>query len=143
MGAQLIQPLERDGAPPILVDRGWVPLPGVTPAQLASEQVSIEGFVRHAERPGAFTPSPDMAGKRFYALDPEAIGAALRLKRVAPFVLVALGPEEGKIPDPAHHLPRPPNNHFFYALTWFGLAIGLIAVFASWAREAVGRERKP
>ncbi len=26
LGAQLIEPLQRDGAPPLLVDRGWVPL---------------------------------------------------------------------------------------------------------------------
>src|SRR4051794_32948824 len=34
IGSQLIEPLERPGAPPVLVDRGWVPLspePWATP----------------------------------------------------------------------------------------------------------------
>jgi surfeit locus 1 family protein len=38
-------------------------------------------------------------------------------------------------PDPARTLPRPPNNHLTYAITWYGLAIALLVVFALYARK--------
>jgi surfeit locus 1 family protein len=40
-------------------------------------------------------------------------------------------------PDPARHLPRPPNNHLSYAITWYGLAIALVVIFILWARKAL------
>ena len=38
-------------------------------------------------------------------------------------------------PDPARHLPRPPNNHLSYAITWYGLAVALLAIFVVWVRK--------
>ena len=76
-----------------------------------------------------------------YTLDPYAIGAAMGLADIRPFVLVALAasPAPGLIvdhwPDPARHLPRPPNNHLSYVITWYGLAIALLAIFTIWARK--------
>jgi surfeit locus 1 family protein len=136
LGAQLIQPLERAGAPPVLVDRGWLPQPA-PPLPEQPGETSIDGYVRLPEHPGWFSAADDPAERRFYTLDPAAIGAALGLKQVAPFVLVALGPETGALPDPAHHLPQPPNNHLNYALTWYALALGLVLVFGSWARSVL------
>ena len=132
LGAQLIQPLERTRAPPVLVDRGWLPLTAPVPLEGAGA-ASIDGYVRLPGHPRWFSAADDPAGRHFYTLDPAAIGAALGLHQVAPFVLVALGPETGALPDPAHHLPQPPNNHLNYALTWYGLALGLVLVFGSWA----------
>lgn len=136
LGAQLIQPMERAGGPPVLVDRGWVPLPAPTLPEPAGE-TTVEGYIRSAERPGWFSAADDPASRRFYTLEPAAIAAALGLKPVAPFVLVALGPDTGALPVPAHHLPQPPNNHLNYALTWYGLALGLVAVFVAWARSVL------
>jgi surfeit locus 1 family protein len=140
MGARLVQPLERDGAPPVLVDRGWMPTPGSQPADKPNRDVTVEGYVRPAERPGLFSPSADPATRHFYTLDPAAIAAALGLPRVAPFVLIALGPErDGSFPDPAHQLPRPPNNHLSYSITWYGLAVALVVIFGSWSRTVLRR----
>ena len=54
-------------------------------------------------------------------------------------VALAAGSEPGSIrdhwPDPARHLPRPPNNHLSYAITWYGLAVALLAIFIVWARK--------
>jgi surfeit locus 1 family protein len=38
-------------------------------------------------------------------------------------------------PDPAKRLPRPPNNHLQYAVTWYGLAVGLLVIFAAYVRK--------
>ncbi|MBN8904164.1 MAG: SURF1 family protein, partial [Rhodospirillales bacterium] len=76
----------------------------------------------------------------FYTLDPAAIGRALGLPTVAPYTIVALGdtPPQ-RWPDPAKHLPRPPNNHLSYAITWYGLAAALVVIFILWARKTVRR----
>ena len=57
---------------------------------------------------------------------------------MAPFTLIAMGPapREG-FPDPAKHLPQPPNNHLSYAITWYGLAVALVVIFVLWARKVL------
>ncbi len=136
MGGRLIMALERSGAPDILIDRGWVPehVAVATPAGA----VSVTGYVRMADRSGLFSATDDLAGRHFYTLDPAAIGRAMGLDTVAPFILVALGPQSGETdayPVPAQHLPRPPNDHLSYAITWFGLALVLLVVFVTWSRK--------
>ena len=60
------------------------------------------------------------------------------LHHVASFILVAMGPSpQERYPDPAHHLPRPLNNHLSYAITWYGLAVALVVIFVLWARKAL------
>ena len=141
MGAHLIVPLERAGAPPLLVDRGWVPLAPNAPLDLPTEPVSLTGFVRPAETAGWYSATDDLAVRHFYTLDPAAIGGALRLVDTAPFVLVVLGTAPASLwPDPARHLPRPANNHLAYVVTWYGLAGTLVVIFLIWARKGSKHE---
>jgi len=134
LGAFLVNPLERPGSDPIIVDRGWVPTDA--PRDTSPVAAAIEGYIRPPEQPVRFGAADDLAARRFYALDPVAIGASLGLRQVAPYTLVALGSvPPGTYPEPAQALPRPANNHFIYALTWFGLAGALLAVFGVYARK--------
>lgn len=136
MGAHLIVPLERDSARPLLVDRGWVPLAPTAPLDIPSASVSLTGFVRPPEEPGWFSAADNVAERHFYTLDPQAIAAALRLKNAEPFILVVLGPKPASLwPEPAHHLPQPPNNHLSYVITWYGLAAALGVIFVVYARK--------
>lgn len=133
-GTDLVVPLLRDGAPPILVDRGFIPLPwnGTTPAG----PVTVEGYVRPGATRHWFSVADDLASRQFFTLDPAAIALAVGLDRPEPWVLVALGKPAGPgAPVPATTMPRPPNNHLGYAITWFGLALSLIAVFVLWWRK--------
>jgi surfeit locus 1 family protein len=131
-------PLERSDGPPILVDRGWVPISRRHAIAMPPGEVSVEGYVRPAVRPGVFSATDDPVGRHFYTLDPVAIGAALGVTGLAPFTLVALGTGPPELyPDPARHLPRPPNNHLSYAITWFGLAVALLVVFVVWASRVI------
>ncbi len=135
MGARLIQPLTRPDGSVILVDRGWAPDDATT---LAPPPPTIVGYARRGDAPGWFAPADDVAHLHFYTMDPGRIGAALGFAQVAPFVLVALGgATEGQYPVPAEHLPRPPNDHLNYALTWFALAASLAGVYFVWIRRAV------
>jgi surfeit locus 1 family protein len=132
MGADVLAVLDRPNAPPILVDRGWAPT-GAPPVETG--EVTVEGYIRPPEQGGLFTPAADAAGRHFYALDPPAIGHALGVDALAPFTLVAMGPPG--MPDPVRHLPRPPNDHLGYAITWYSLAAVLAVIFALHARKVV------
>ena len=138
MGAQLIVPLDRGFGLPILVDRGWAPFEAVRPIGQPVGQIRIEGYVRLPEPHRWFSAEDDPATRRFYTMDPLAMGAAIGLPRVAPFIVVALGqlPPE-MFPDPARRMPRPNNDHLSYAITWFSLAAVLIVIFVLFARKVV------
>jgi surfeit locus 1 family protein len=141
MGAQLIEPMRQAGGDLILIDRGWVPLSRPGPLDQPPGVATVSGYVRFGDTPGWFSATDDLAARHFFTLDPKAIGNAIGQPDIRPFVLVALaaGAEPGLIvdhwPDPARHLPRPPNNHFSYAITWYGLAVALLAIFTVWARK--------
>ena len=130
MGGQLLGVLDRPSGA-VLVDLGWVPSAATHPRP---GRATVEGFIRPAEHPGLFAATDDLRGRRFYTLDPVAIGAGLGVK-LAPFTLVALGP--AGMPDPSRALPRPPNDHFGYALTWFSFAVILGIIFALHARRTL------
>ncbi len=133
-GARLLGILRREGAPPVLVDRGWVPVP---PPPVPAGAAAIEGFVRPPDNVGPFSPVDDLTGRRFYTLNPSAIGHSLGVANLAPYTLVAMAPPGAPpaTPDPARTLPRPPNNHLIYAITWYGLAASLLVVFALYVRK--------
>jgi surfeit locus 1 family protein len=138
LGTQLIVPVERKDGDTILVDRGWVPESRPHPIAQPGGEVTIEGYVRPGDTPGLFSATDNPATRQFYTLDPRAIGAALGLHSVAPFVVIAMGPAPPeRYPDPARHLPRPPNNHLSYVITWYGLAFALVVIFVLWARKVL------
>lgn len=139
-GPFLVTPLLRDGAPPLLVLRGWV-REHATDWPRPEGEVRVTGFIHPATGGGWFTPDPDLAKRRFYALDVAAIGRAVGLDQVAPVALVALGPVTA-VPRPEQTLPSPPNPHLGYAITWFGMAAAWLAFFAVWARALLRRAGK-
>lgn len=136
IGARLIQPLDRAGAAPILIDRGWAPTDHDPPPP--ATPMTIDGYIRTADRPGWFSAADDPAGRLFYTLDPAKMAQALGVPNAVPFVLVALGTADGNsLPQPALALPRPPNDHFVYAVTWFSLAGILVIIFSIHARKVL------
>ncbi len=138
MGFYQIVPLERDHAPTVLVDRGWVPEKRETPLDNPAGVVTVTGYVRPGDGPHWFSPADDVAGRQFYTLDPNMIGASLGVPALAPFALVALGASTAEIyPAPAEHLPQPPNNHLSYIITWHGLAVALVVIFFVWVRRTL------
>ena len=142
LGARMIVPLRRDSGQIILVDRGWVPLKRTAPVDTPAGITTVTGYVRMGDRAGWFSAADDPAARRFFTLDPLAIGLSTGLPDIAPFILVVLadkpGPEPNVVtswPDPAQNLPRPANNHLSYAITWYGLAMALAVIFAVWVRK--------
>ncbi|MCC7428793.1 MAG: SURF1 family protein [Alphaproteobacteria bacterium] len=149
VGPYLLVPLERAEGPPVLVQRGWIPEAareagsgaapaGAPPISRPEGVVTVEAYVRAPEPPGRFTPANEPARNRWYSIDPEAMAQAAGLPALAPFYVVALDPAAPRqsLPLPAASLPRPPDHHLGYALTWFALALGLIGVYGVYLRHA-------
>ena len=135
LGAQLLGVLQRPGDTPVLVMLGWVP--GVDAHPPAGPAV-VEGFIRPGETAGWFAATDNPKAGRYYTLNPSAIGAGLGYAEVAPYVLVAMGPSAAaNLPQPARNLPRPPNDHFGYALTWFSFAVILLVIFGLHVRKVL------
>lgn len=137
LGAHLLQVLDRPGAAPVLVDRGWVKLKAPPPARTGP--ADVVGYARPPENQGFLSAEDDVAARHFYTLNPGIIGAGMGVDHLAPYTLISMGPQPGTAgggaePIPAEALPRPPNNHLQYAFTWFGLAASLLGVFGVWAR---------
>ncbi len=121
----------------ILVNRGFVPEGRLGEIKPASGPATVTGFLRAPEARGSFTPADLPANREFYTRDPAAIAASLGLGAAAPFYLEAERQGDGLTPpagvDAKELIARIPDNHLSYALTWFGLALTLIGVFAAFA----------
>ena len=65
--------------------------------------------------------------------DPLAIAAAKGWTDVAPFFVELESPQPpGGLPQPGPLKVRLRNEHLGYAITWYGLAVVVIVMFAFW-----------
>lgn len=138
-GYEVLTPLVRaDGGPPVFVNRGFVPMDrraaGSRGAGQVSGEVTVRGVARLPAEPGWLMPSNPPAGADRDAVwswpDPAAMARHAGLDSIAPLVVEAL---PGQAPDglPSGIEPRLelPNSHLQYAVTWYGLAATLLAVY--------------
>jgi surfeit locus 1 family protein len=122
----------------VMVNRGFVPEGRQDPAtRLQGEiagTVDLVGVMRWPERPGLFTPEAEPAKNLWFARDPSAMAAAKAIGAVAPFYVEQESPPApGGFPQVGALKPTFPNNHFGYALTWYGLALVLAGSFVAWS----------
>ena len=134
IGSYVVGVLDQEAGPSVVVDMGWAP--DTWRGALPAGTVQVEGYVRPPEHTPWLGTADDPAHRRFFALNPLGIGGALGNFHVQPFTVVALGPP-GSTPEPVQVLPRPPNDHLSYAVTWFSLAAALVVVFAVFVKQTV------
>ena len=139
-GFYVFTPLRLSDGSEVMVNRGFVPTeladPAARPESQPSGEVAVTGIVRAPEDRGWFLPDDIPGRNRFFARDPRAIGAAKGLERLAPFYVEAdATPNPGGWPQGGQTRLELPNNHLQYALTWYGLALTLVAVFVAFARR--------
>jgi surfeit locus 1 family protein len=124
----------------VVINRGFVPSdtnwkPNVAPSAPPSGDSAITGAMRWPEGRGWFTPQ-DKANV-FFVRDPAAIAAAKGWGAVAPFYVEQESPlPPGGWPQPDKLAPSLPNNHWQYAVTWYGLALVLLGVFVAYALKS-------
>jgi len=122
----------------VMVNRGFVPEGRQNPATRREGQVAgvteLVGVLRWPETRGMFTPADDPARNLWFIRDHAAIAAAKGAGPVGPFYVDLEGPQPpGGLPRAGALRVSLPNNHLQYAVTWFGLALTLLAVFLVWA----------
>jgi surfeit locus 1 family protein len=131
-GFWVITPFRTDQGFTVLINRGFVTPDRRDPAQRKAGQIagetSVTGLVRITEPEGGFLRNNDSAAGRWYSRDVEAIAKARGLSSVAPFFIDADGSANpGGWPVGGLTVVAFNNNHLVYAVTWFGLALMLIA----------------
>lgn len=144
---RLVSACQLSGGGAILVDRGYV-LDSVAarPAVVASDEpVHVRGDLRKGDKKPARSGPPMQAGegqasgpKRvWYGRDVRAMAQALGVKSPAAYFLMAETSTNPEFPAlKAAPVPTDiPNNHLSYAMTWFGLAAGLVGVYAALLRK--------
>ena len=133
----VLTPFRTDDGRWLMVDRGIVPKDRLDPATRAAGQIagetSVTGVWRQPDGPGLFTPAPDLKNRIWYARDLKSIAAADHLTLAAPELVEAgPAPNPGGLPLGGQTVVTFRNQHLSYAVTWFGLAAGLLGVWLAY-----------
>ena len=147
-GFAVVTPLRLGPADLILVNRGWIPLDRADPKTRRKGQVSgattVTGVLRKPGKTSPWVPDNEPAEGVWYYADPGAMASAAGLAGVRDSVLVAdETPNPGGYPVGRAARVEIPNRHLEYALTWYGLALVLVAIYIAfhWRREEAPDER--
>ena len=143
-GYWVFAPARLAGGSVVIVDRGYVPPDRKDPASRPPPPrgiVDIVGVMRWPETRGLFTPADDPQHNVWYLRDPESMAEAHKWQAAAPFYIEQEAPvPDGGLPKPGKLVVNLPDNHLQYAITWFGLALGLAGVYVVFiARRIAGR----
>ena len=137
-GWLVLTPLQLASGGQVIVNRGFVPLALADQAtrlggQVAGE-VRLSGLMRAPEPRNPFTPADQPQKREWHVRDPIAIAAYFELRDAAPFTIDAdEATFPGGWPKGGSTNLKIANNHFSYAMTWYGLALTLLGVFAVFA----------
>lgn len=136
-GYWVFAPARLPGGGVVLVNRGFVPMDRKDPATRAEGapqgKIDIVGAMRWPESRGLFTPADDPKTNVWYVRDIAAIAAQKKWQTTAPFYIDQETPVPlGGLPLPGKIEVRLPDNHLQYAITWFGLGLGLAGVYVFW-----------
>jgi len=127
----------RTGQGWLMVDRGAVPKDRLAPASRAAGNpttpVTVTGVWRAPDPPGFFTPQPDRAHHVWYARDLAGMARADGITLLAPDLIEAdATPNPGGLPVGGKTVVSFRNQHLSYAVTWFGLALGLLGIWLAY-----------
>jgi surfeit locus 1 family protein len=142
-GYWIFAPARTSSGALVVVNRGFVPEGRQDPSTRAAGEVAgpieLIGAIRWPERRGTFSPADEPERNLWFVRDQRAMAAAKGWGEVAPFFV------EMEAPEPPGGLPHPDalkvnlrNEHLQYAITWYGLAVVVLVMFAFWLR---GRSR--
>ncbi|MEI9992313.1 MAG: SURF1 family protein [Rhizomicrobium sp.] len=139
----VVVPFRTDDGRELLVDRGIVPRdlrdPATRPRGIVAGETRIVGVWRAPDTGGAFTPPPDLANRVWFDRDAAAIARRLGVRLSAPALIEAdAAPNPGGWPRGGQTVVTFRNEHLQYAITWFLMAAGLLAVYIAY-HVSVGR----
>jgi len=121
----------------IVVDRGFVPAERkdalASTGSTVNEPIQVVGVLRWPEERSVFTPASDSKSNIWFLRDPNGMSEQNRWGATAPFYVDQEAPvPPGGLPKPGKLEVRLRDDHLQYAITWFGLAAGLLGVYGWW-----------
>jgi surfeit locus 1 family protein len=135
----VLTPFLMDDGHTMLIDRGWIPYALPASAWHSGDlngARDVIGIIRKPAPPGIFTPPPNMARRVVHTRDPATLAATFHLRNIFPMFLEAdATPNPGGWPKGGVTIVDLPNDHLQYAITWFGLALGLLVVYLAYHRS--------
>ncbi len=146
-GLHVITPFVLEDGRELLVNRGWVPRNRRDPATRADTQpesiVEIEAIVRVGGWQGMnwVRPENDPASNVWVWMDLDAMAdeAAMQNPVTTVYVDLAEGQNPGALPVDGRTEVNLTENHLGYAITWFGIALGLLAIYIIFHLRPEGR----
>jgi surfeit locus 1 family protein len=131
-GFWVLTPLRQADGTVVLINRGFVPPERRDRAAHGASEpttpATVTGLLRMTEPRGGFLRRNDPGGNRWYSRDVQAIAASRGLSRVAPYFIDAdanagdpLAPVGGLTVVAFH------NSHLTYVITWYTLALMVVA----------------
>lgn len=146
-GYWVMTPFQLQDGGTVFVNRGFVPQQYQETAALGDLHgedpgiVTIVGLFRMPEAAGMMTPEPDMSNRIEWVRDPARLArlADPALAPIAPFYVDLPAGPAGELPQAGETVVSFPNNHFGYALTWYGFAIVAVVMLGFWLTQKARR----
>ena len=139
LGHHVLTPLMRPDGSALLIDRGWVPTDRAHPAARREGQidgpVTITGIARYRgdDAAGWFTPANQPEQAMWFSYDLPALERALGVTLLPVVVEADDRSNPGGLPVGGLTRTSLTNNHLQYAITWYGLALTLLAVYLAFS----------
>lgn len=131
-GYYLYAPIIADSGQVIIANFGWVPMRLEKLPSLPSGPQDFSGVLVASAAPGSMTPLNEAEKGNWYLADVAELAEHFGYSAADVYPLrFFVDAEEGARSLPLGGQVRVdiPNDHFQYALTWYGLALGLVGVY--------------
>ncbi len=139
VGVDVVTPFVQENGQTVLVDRGFVPEALRNPQTRSAGQVvgdvDLTGVLRLSQEPGLFTPAPNRQTRLWFVKNVPGMAAAASIATPPVLIEADAAPNPGGWPLGGRTQIDFPNDHLQYAITWFGLALALTAVYLLYHRS--------
>jgi surfeit locus 1 family protein len=137
LGYALLTPFRlADDGRIVIVSRGWIPTQHKdNPPPAPEGNITLLAQIRTSDERNPFTPPNDPARNIWFGRDALQMGEQAGLD-VLPITLDAIGDQDTSVlPIPSDGALRPRNDHLGYAITWFGVGIGVLIMSLLYHRK--------
>lgn len=135
LGYHIFTPFKLEDGRIVMVNRGWVPAAQkLAETREGSEAlrgfVTVDGILRLRAERSPFTPDSQPEQNVWFGRDVMRMAEVAKLEDVIPVSIDIVGPQvRENLPVPSDGKIELRNDHLHYAITWFGIALGLVIVF--------------